>query len=207
MGGVMRDLDSALSDIADIRSRLAAGTMFMGLGPHVIAATGLLAIGVGVSQATFPAVLAADPVRFLLVWVAAALVSGAAVAVEMVARSRRHHGGMATTRILQAIELFAPAAAAGACVALVLMRFAPEALWLTPGLWQIFMAVGVFAAVRVLPWGISLVAAWYFVSGVVTLLAASESQALSPWMMAAPFAVGQLGMAFVLRLANGRDDA
>lgn len=202
----MRDLDRALCEIADIRSTLAAGSLFRGLGPLTIATTGLLAFVVGVVQTVWPGALADDPTTFLLVWIGAAGVASVAVALEMVDRSRRHHGAMATAMIQRVIEQFIPAAAAGFVAALTLMRFAPEILWIVPGVWQLFMAVGVFAMIRLMPWGLSLVAAWYFVTGVSVLIVASGSRELVPWMMAGPFAVGQLGMGLSLYLANERDD-
>ena len=202
----MRDLHQALDDIAEIRSRIAAGSMFRGLGPLTIAGTGVLALALGAAQTVWPAALASDPTRYLLVWIAAALLAGVAVAIEMVDRSRRHHGAMATAMILRVIEQFLPAAAAGFAASVALLRYAPDSLWLVPGLWQLFMAVGVFASVRLLPWGLSFVAAWYFLAGATVLIAASETRDLAPWMMAAPFAVGQLGMGLALHLASRRAD-
>ncbi len=38
----MRDVNKALSDILEIRSRIAAGTAFRGYGPLAIAITGLI---------------------------------------------------------------------------------------------------------------------------------------------------------------------
>ena len=203
----MRDVDRALADIADIRSRLAVGSMFRGLGPAVIGATGLLAIAVGAAQSFWPVALAPDAATYLLVWIGAAVVAGVAVAVEMVARSRRHHGGMADGDDPERHRNNSRRRRRGGfVVSMVLMRFAPDALWLVPGIWQICMAVGVFASVRLLPWSMSLAAAWYFLAGVAVLIVASETRALAPWMMAVPFAVGQLGMALVLHLADENDD-
>ena len=203
----MRDIDKALSEISTIRSQLAAGTLFRGFGPAVVAGTGGLALATAAAQAVWPATLAANPLVFLGCWVIAALVAAGLIGAEMLGRSRRHHGGLADAMILNAIEQFLPAGAAGAATAAVLLTYAPESVWLLPGLWQIFVALGILASARNFPSAIGLVGGWYFVAGIAVLIIASHSRELSPWMMGAPFAVGQLLMAAVLHFASGEDDA
>ena len=83
----------------------------------------------------------------------------------MQARSRRHHSGLADAMVQQAIEQFLPAGVAGVLLAIMLWKFAPEALWMLPGLWQVMVSLGVFASVRSLPRTIALGGAWYFLSG------------------------------------------
>ncbi len=53
--------------------------------------------------------------------------------------------------IYQAIEQFLPAGIAGMVLAGVLWRFAPETLWMLPGLWQVLVSLGIFASMRSLP--------------------------------------------------------
>ena len=90
----------------------------------------------------------------------------------------------------------------------MLWKFAPETLWMLPGLWQVLVSLGIFASVRSLPRSVALGGAWYFLSPASTvLLLASQNHALSPWTMGLPFAVGQLLMAALLHLASGGDDA
>lgn len=124
----------------------------------------------------------------------------------MQARSRRHHSGLADEMIRQAVEQFLPAGVAGALLAVMLWKFAPETLWMLPGLWQVLVSLGVFASVRSLPRTVAFVGAWYFVAGFTVLLLASESHALSPWTMGLPFIVGQLLMAAILHFASGEAD-
>ena len=90
----MGDLDKALADLGDIRSRLAAGDMFCGFGPAVIAMTGGLALAMGLAQSMWPDVFAVDDRTFLLCWIIVAIVSIGLVGTEMIARTRRLHGGM-----------------------------------------------------------------------------------------------------------------
>jgi hypothetical protein len=89
----------------------------------------------------------------------------------------------------------------------MLWKFAPETLWLLPGMWQVLVSLGVFASVRSLPRSVALAGAWYFVAGFTVLLLASQSHALSPWTMGLPFAIGQSLMATILYFATGDNDA
>lgn len=199
----MRDLDRALADIANIRSHLAAGTMFRGFGAAVMAFTGLLAVATAGAQTIWPEALASDALTMLVGWVATAFVSAVLIVAEMLARSRRHHGGLADAMIWNAIQQFLPAGFAGAAVGLVLARFAPDSLWLLPGLWQVLVALGIFASLRTMPPLIALVGAWYFVAGIAVMIMASSADNLSPWLMGLPFTVGQILMAAVLHFASG----
>lgn len=199
----MRDLDKALADIIAIRSQLAAGTAFRGYGPAAIATTGGLALLTTLLQSIWLDDPTASPLIFFAGWIATAIVAASLIWTEMLARSRRHHSGLADAMIYQAVEQFLPAGAAGIFLALVLWKFAPEAMWLLPGLWQILISIGIFSSARLLPRIVTLAGAWYFVAGFTSLVLMSESHALSPWIMGAPFVIGQLLMATLLHFASG----
>lgn len=202
----MREIDRALAEIADIRSQLAAGTMFRGFGPAVMVVTAGLALAAAAAQSLWPGMLADGPGAYFGCWVVTALVAGALIVAEMKARSQRLHGGLADAMIVTAAERFLPAGAAGAAIAAVLFEFAPEAQWMLPGLWQILVALGLFASLRTLPRAISLAGAWYFAAGIAVLILASGDHTLSPWAMGIPFAVGQALIAAILYVAGGECD-
>ena len=202
----MRDLDKALADILAIRTQIAAGTAFRGYGPATVAITAVVAMTVTLLQYAFIDNPAEQPVAFFGGWIAAAVISLLIVGAEARARSHRHHSGLADAMIFQAIEQFLPAGVAGALLAGLLWQFAPETLWLLPGLWQLLVSLGIFASVRSLPRIVTLVGAWYFVAGFVTLLLGSQSHTLSVWTMGLPFVFGQFLMAGVLRIASRDDD-
>jgi len=202
----MRDLDKALADIIAIRSQLAAGTAFRGYGPATIAATSGVALVTAVLQHVLRAEPTQHPLTFLLGWAVAAALSAAMIWIEMLARTRRHHSGLADAMIYQAVEQFLPAGIAGVLLAVMLWKFAPETLWMLPGLWQILVSLGMFASVRSLPRTVAFAGAWYFVAGFVVLLIASQNHALSPWTMGLPFVIGQALMATVIYFASGESD-
>ena len=203
----MSDLDKALADIIAIRSQLAAGTAFRGYGPVAMAATGGVALGTALAQFVWLDDPTAHPLAFLLGWAAAAALSALIIWVEMLARSRRHHSGLADAMIYQAVEQFLPSAVAGILLAAMLWKFAPDALWMLPGLWQVLVSLGVFASVRSLPRSVALGGAFYFLVGFTVLILASQSHTLSPWTMGLPFAIGQSLMAAILHFASGALDA
>ncbi|MGJ4888326.1 hypothetical protein [Bradyrhizobium sp. HKCCYLR20261] len=202
----MRDLDKALADIIAIRSQLAAGTAFRGYGPATMAVTSAVALVTASLQQVFLRDPTEDAPAFLLGWAVAALVSLTMIGIEMRARSRRHHSGLADAMIHQAVEQFLPAGIAGVLLAVLMWKFAPEALWMLPGLWQILTSLGVFASVRSLPRTVALAGAFYFLAGFAVLLVGSASHALSPWTMGLPFAIGQALMAGILHFATGESD-
>src|SRR3982074_3237787 len=116
----MRDLDKALADIFAIRSQIAAGTAFRGYGPATVAATGGVALLTMLFQLLWLHDPTGRPLLFFAGWAAAALVSGAMIWIEMRARSRRHHSGLADAMIHQAVEQFLPPGIAGALLAALL---------------------------------------------------------------------------------------
>ena len=203
----MSDLDKALADIIAIRSQIAAGTAFRGYGPAAMAVTGGIALVTSILQSVLLGNPTGSPLTFLLGWAAAALLSLTVIWIEMLARSRRHHSGLADAMIHQAVEQALPAGVAGLLLAVMFWKFAPEALWMLPGLWQILVSLGTFASVRSLPRSVALAGAWYFVAGSSVLLLAGQSHALSPWTMGLPFVIGQSLMATILYFASGDADA
>jgi hypothetical protein len=192
----MREIDKALADILEIRSQIAAGTSFRGYGPVAIGITSLLGLTVAAAQSFWT--IAPTPTAFILEWMATAAVCGTVIRIEMQGRSRRLHSGLADAMINQAIEQFLPAAAASFFVAVLFLRFVPDAVWMVPGLWQIFASIGIFASLRSLPKPIAFIGGWYFVTGFGVLLVASQSHTLSPWLMGLPFFCGQAVMAAIL---------
>ncbi|MEG6509969.1 hypothetical protein V6C03_13440 [Methyloligella sp. 2.7D] len=204
----MRDYEKALSDIADIRSKVAASTTFRGLGPAALGLSGLMALLTAICQSLFLTDPLDVPFLFFSAWIVVAAISGVLIGAEMIVRSRQEHGGLADSMILNAVHQFLPAGAAGTALGAILWRFAPDHVWMLPGLWSILVSLGLFAAVPSLPRTVAVAAAWYFVAGCAVLMWAASGPALSPWMMGLPFAVGQLLLAAIIYKTSGDlDDA
>jgi hypothetical protein len=202
----MEELDRALADITAIRSQLARGTEFRGYGPVTVAATGFVAVAAAGIQAVWLPEPAIDLLGYVAIWVATAAVSIVLIGIEMVARSRRIHSGLADAMIHAATEQFIPAGVAGALLTFVLFRFAPQSLWMLPGLWQIVFSLGIFASCRSLPRPMFGAGVWYLATGLASLAWANGAHAYSPWAMAAPYGLGQLFIAAVLYWRVGEGD-
>jgi hypothetical protein len=202
----MHDLDRALADIVAIRSQIARDTAFRGLGAATVAATGGIALATAAGQALFLDEGAKHPALFFGIWIAAALIAFALIGIEVMRRTRRLHSGLADAMVWSAIEGFLPAAGAGACLGLVIARFAPEEIWMLPGLWQVMAGLGLFASSRILPRSVQFAGAWYLLAGLAVLAAGAGSHGLSPWTMGLPFVIGQAGLAAIIHRAGGTAD-
>jgi hypothetical protein len=199
----MTDLRRALAEINAIRTQVARGTQFRGYGPRSVAASGILALIVAAVQTRWSAGSAHDAGSFVAIWATVAAVSAAFSAWETIRRARRVHVGLAREMINSAVEQFLPALAVGMLLTVVLMRCAPQVLWMLPGLWAISFSLGVFASCRFLPRPMFAVGLWYLAAGLVCLVVASGPRELSPWAMGIAFGVGQLLVALTLGYGYG----
>jgi hypothetical protein len=195
----MTDLSQALAEISAIRAQVARDTQFRGYGPASIAVSGVLALLVAAAEIHWSREIGADGLRFLAIWAGTAAVAVILTAGETIIRARRVHSGFASAMIQAAVEQFFPALIVGVLLTGVLLRAAPQQLWMLPGLWELIFSLGVFASCRFLPRQMFAVGVWYLACGLTCLMAASGSKALSPWEMGIPFGVGQLLVAVVLQ--------
>lgn len=192
------ELRDALVQIAEIRRQMAKSDVFRGYRSAPVAVSGLSAVCATVVQPY----VAPDPVAnltpYLALWIGMAMLSVAAVAVEMGVRMHLTHDWKYLEPTRLAVEQFVPPMLAGILVTVVLVRHAPENVSLLPGLWQILFSLGIFASARLLPRPIFVVAAFYLFTGIVALVWARDGSSLAPWVMGVPFAVGQLSAAAIL---------
>lgn len=200
----MSDVEHALSQLADIRTQMAASARFRGMAPEAVAGTGILALVAAFLQTIWPAQFPDDPVSFTLFWVAVSAIAASAIAIEAFGRAHRLHGGMAERMMGSTLRLFVPFGVVGGLLTFVLLRTAPDVCWLLPGLWQMLIALLGFAAAvtnlpRVVAWG----AAWYLLCATAVLMLAGQDHMATPWMMGLPFGMGQLLMAGLLHRASG----
>src|SRR5689334_15128690 len=141
---MVKDLDQALAEIAEIRTQMARTVVFGGYGPFTVAATGVLALVAAGLQGVCVERPTAFPANYLMLWCTTAIVCIGIVGVEMSARARRVHGDLGQEMLTTAVEQFVPAIAAGGLVTMTLLAYAPETIWMLPGLWQVCFSLGVF---------------------------------------------------------------
>jgi hypothetical protein len=200
------DLHKALAEIHSIRGQLARNAEFRGYGPATLALTGALALLAALIQAHW----LKDPARhvglYLAIWIPTAAVSLIIISVEAITRARRVHFDLADEMVHAALEQFVPAIVAGLLLTVVLYQSAQQSLWMLPGLWQVLFSMGVFASCRFLPRQMFAVGVWYLAAGLACLAFAGGERSFSPWIMAAPFGIGQLLVAAVLQFGYREAD-
>ena len=200
----MSELHRALDDIRRIRQQVANGTEFRGYGPATLASTAGMAVTAALAQGWIIARADNAPQTYLGIWLGTAVVAGSVSAAQMLTRSRRMHSGMSSEMIRMAVQEFLPAVAVGLLLTCVLAITSPTLIWLIPGLWQLTYSLGIFSSCRFLPRTMLAPAVWYLATGLAAITMGGD-RALSPWVMGAPFAIGQMLIATVLYLHNGDD--
>jgi hypothetical protein len=201
------ELREALTQITEIRLQLARTEVFRGYRAMPVAFSGGVALIAAVIQSGTITEPAMQIGPYLTLWVGAALMCGLAAALEMMIRARNAASPLTRQLTWLACEQFCPCLLAGALVTFVLVRFAPECLWMLPGLWQIFFGLGVFASCRLLPRPTFWVAVFYLGTGLAVLAVGRGESALAPWTMGLPFGAGQFLAAAVLYCTLERDHA
>jgi len=200
------ELQEALAQISEIRQQMARSEVFRGFRALPVACSGLLAI----AAATAQAIWLDDPLgqvdQYLTLWIGVAAFSLVGQTLEMWLRSRASRSAYSRSITLLAAEQFFPSVITGAMLTFVLVTFAPETIWMLPGLWQILFGLGIFAAYRLMPKSVFWVGSFYILSGILCLALARDAAALSPWAMGAPFGIGQLATAAVLYWTLERND-
>lgn len=198
------DLQEALDQMAHIRRQLAHSATFRGYRAFPAAVSSVAAILAAVVQSWFLPAPSDQPLAFVGLWVAVA-VATAAVQLAEIFGSGLHAGSVSSERLtVRALELLIPCIVAGGLLTLSLVLFAPETIWLLPGLWSILLSQGVFASLPILPRSAALVGYYYLAAGVGCLVLARGDWALSPWSMALSFGGGQALTALILYLTLER---
>ena len=201
------ELDKALRQIEEIRLQMARAGLFRGYRSVTVGLTGLVGLGAAAVQ-TLAAPHPAEQIgAYLTLWMGSALLCVALVGVELAARCWRTRSVLTQQMTWTAIEQLLPGLVAGVLLTLVLVRSAPESLWMLPGLWQIVFALGIFASCRFMPRPLCVVGLFYLGSGAGCLMFAQGDAAFTPWAMAIGSGGGQLLAASLLYWTLERDGA
>lgn len=200
-------LDDALDQISNIRSQMAATSVFRG---YRCASTLFSAI-VAVLAAVIQHVWIPDAVHhveaYLELWFSAGFVCLFVVAAGMVIRYRRSDSPLDRALAVTAIQQFLPCLIVGGLVTYVVGDVAWRSMWIMPGLWAIFFGMGILASRPLLPTGTTLVGAFYLLCGLFSIEWAGSHEAFSPWAMALPFGLGQAMSAGILYWKLERHEA
>lgn len=198
------ELRDAFDQLTTIRTQLAATERLRSLRAVPVALSGLMAVCAAFAQHALLDDAAASPGRYLLLWVGTACLCGIAAGFEVLRRTRWSDSVLGVANLRHASLQFLPSLCAGALVTAWVAFRMPALLWMLPGLWQILFALGNLAAQQVLPSSARWVGILYLCSGTLCLWLGKD--ALDPWAMGLPFAVGQSVLAVVLWWHHERNE-
>ena len=200
------ELREALTQIAEIRSRVAQTERYDGYRAGPVACTGLFAGLAGLLQSWLMPQPATQLPEYLLLWSGTAIVGLFAAGLGIYRRHQTHDLPLSREMTRLAVSQFLPCLMAGGLVTLAIARHSPEFARLLPGLWQVLFSLGIFASCRLLPKPIIGIGGFYLAAGVLNLGIVGADHGLSPWAMALPFGLGQLGTAAILYVHLERRD-
>lgn len=192
------ELQRALSDLAEVRERLAHVQRFEGYSGPAAAASGLLALIAGCLQ-YLRAPLPQTPAQqhaYLTIWLACLVGALALNYGAVVVWVLRHHGLGAQSRFRTAALSIAPSVVLGGALTVALADHGAYAL--LPGTWFALYTIGLFASRNVIPESAMVVAAAFGTFALAFLLTPLASVALAWWVMPLGFGGGQLAIGALL---------
>jgi len=194
----MTELDRALSDIAEVRERLAMVQRFKGYSGIAAMISGALAVLAGlVQRAIVPVPSGAHEEHlYFAVWFVCAAV-GALVNYGAILNWFWSDASVRDRWQTKTVGLaIAPALLLGAGFSFALLARGEIAL--LPGIWYGCYGVGLFASRTMLPRDVLPIAAAFMMLG-VALLFASRDVALAWWVLPAGFGIGQCVIGALIR--------
>lgn len=201
------ELNEALAQISEIRAQVARTQTFGGFRSLTVGFSGALGIAAALLQAKHILRPTEEVWNYVDLWSSVAALSLLVVGIELVSSFSSGQSALKRRLTLLAIRQFIPCLFAGGAVTGVVVLVAQETAWMLPGLWAILFSLGVFACSRLLPRPTFWIGAYYLVSGIVCLALGKGGAALSPWMMAGTFGIGQLLAAGLLYCTLEREHA
>lgn len=201
------EIERALSDLAEVRERLARGERFEGYSGPAAAASGIVAFVAGAVQAVrvpHPATLGAVS-AYLAIWMTclatALLLNYGAVVLWLL----KNHRPSAQSQFRTAALSIAPSVLLGGALTAALWSHGLYSL--LPGTWFAFYAVGLFASRGAIPKSALPVMVGFGMLAVAFLATPLELVALRWWVMPLGFGAGQLAIGYLLARERSGDHA
>lgn len=192
------ELQRALSDLAEVRERLARLQRFEGYSGPAAAASGLVAIGAALVQrrlAPLPASAGAHH-AYLTIWLSclgvALLLNYGAVTLWLL----KHRAPGERSRFRTAAISILPSIVLGGALSVALIDHGAYAL--LPGTWFAFYAIGLFASRGAIPVSTIVVTAGFALLALAFLITPLVGVALAWWVMPLGFGIGQLAIGYFI---------
>jgi len=190
----MIDLQRALTDLAEVRDRLAHVQRFEGYSGPAALVSGIGAVIAGVIQrALAPAPRTFDALHtYVVIWMTclgvALVLNYGAVAVWVL----KHRGPGAQSQFRSAARSIAPSVVLGGALTLALLDHSVYAL--LPGTWFALYALGLFASRSAIPASTLPVTFGFAGLALIFLLTRVSAHALDWWVMPLGFGLGQIAI-------------
>jgi hypothetical protein len=188
----------ALSDLAEVRERLAQVQRFEGYSGPAATLSGVAALAAGIIQQRIVP-LPSQPAQFhtyVAIWMsclaAGILLNYGAVAVWVL----NHRQPGEQSRFRSAALSIAPSVVLGGALSLALVDHAAYAL--LPGTWFAFYAIGLFASRSAIPDAALVVTCAFAVLGALFLVTPLVTVALTWWVMPLGFGFGQIAIGYLV---------
>jgi hypothetical protein len=192
------EIERALSDIAEVRERLARAERFEGYSAPAALASGVAALiagGVQLAVVAHPATRSGFS-TYLGIWIAclgaALLLNYGAVLLWLI----KNHRPSAQSQFRTAALSIAPSVLLGGALTAALAAHGNYSL--LPGTWFAFYAVGLFASRGAIPAGALPVMLAFAALAIAFLATPLEAIALRWWVMPLGFGAGQLAIGYLL---------
>lgn len=192
------ELQQALSDLAEVRDRLAQLQRFEGYSAPAAAASGIVAIVASLVQRKLaPMPLAPESQHtYLLIWFSclavALLLNYGAVTAWLI----KHRAPGARSRFRTAAISIAPSIVLGGALSIALIDHGAHSL--LPGTWFAFYAIGLFASRGSIPTSTIVVTAFFALLALAFLITPLVAVALAWWVMPLGFGAGQLVIGYLI---------
>jgi hypothetical protein len=194
------ELQRALSDLAEVRDRLAALQRFEGYSGLAAAGSGIAALIAAFLQLRIaPLPVTSEELRaYLTIWLSCLAVALAlnygAVAVWLL----EHRAPGERSRFRTAALSIAPSIVLGGALTFALVGHSAFAL--LPGTWFAFYAIGLFASRGAIPASTFAVTIGFALLAMVFLVTPFDAVALAWWVMPIGFGAGQLAIGYLIWL-------
>lgn len=194
----MMELQRALSDLAEVRDRLAQLQRFEGYSAPAAAASGLVAIVASLVQrvvAPMPATLETQH-TYLFIWLSCLAVALLLNYGAVTAWLLKHRAPGDRSRFRTAAISIAPSILLGGALSVAIIDHGVFAL--LPGTWFAFYAIGLFASRGAIPASTIVVTAFFALLALAFLITPLVAVSLVWWVMPLGFGTGQLAIGYFI---------
>jgi hypothetical protein len=192
------EIERALSDLEEVRDRLAHVQRFEGYSGPAAIASGAVALAAGfVQQALVPLPATQDALHaYVLIWISCLAVALALNYGTVAVWVLKHRSPGARSQFRTAARSIAPSVILGGALSLALGENGQYAL--LPGTWFALYAIGLFASRSVVPTSAIAIMLAFAALAIAFLVTPLAPLALAWWVMPLGFGIGQIGIGYLI---------